>query len=77
MLYHSDGPAALDVAERLRKKVEQCRVRHGDEVLHVTISVGVATFPNKAIDDSKTLIECADKALYRAKDNGRNRVEVY
>ncbi|MDY6952068.1 MAG: diguanylate cyclase [Thermodesulfobacteriota bacterium] len=77
VLYHSDGPAALDAAERLRQAVEQCTVGAGDKVLHVTISVGVATFPNEAIHDSKTLIECADKALYRAKDNGRNRVEVY
>ncbi|MDY6990144.1 MAG: diguanylate cyclase, partial [Thermodesulfobacteriota bacterium] len=77
VLYHSDGPAALDVADRLRQAVEQCEVRDGDKVLHVTISVGVATFPNEAIEDSKTLIECADKALYRAKDSGRNRVEVY
>jgi len=77
VLYHSDGPAALDVAERLRQAVEQCKVRDGDKVLHVTISVGVATFPSEAINDSQTLIECADKALYRAKDSGRNRVEVY
>lgn len=77
VLYHSDEPGALDVAQRLRQAVEQCEVRRGDKVLHVTISVGVATFPNKAIHDSKTLIECADKALYRAKDSGRNRVEVY
>jgi len=77
VLYHSDEPAALDVAQRLRQAVQQCEVRRGDKVLHVTISVGVATFPNEAIHDSKTLIECADKALYRAKDSGRNRVEVY
>jgi diguanylate cyclase (GGDEF)-like protein len=77
VLYHSDEPAALDVAERLRQAVEQCEIRHGDTLLHVTISIGVATIPNEAIRDSKALIECADKALYRAKDNGRNRVEVY
>jgi two-component system cell cycle response regulator len=77
VLYHSNGPAALDVAQRLRHSVEGCEVRDEDKVLHVTISVGVATFPHEAIGDSKALIESADKALYRAKKNGRNRVEIF
>jgi len=77
VLYHTDGSGAYDVAERLRQMVEDCEVHDKGNVLHVTISVGVATFPHEAIDDSKELIECADKALYRAKENGRNRVEAY
>ena len=77
ILYHTDGPSAYEVAERLRRMVEDCEVHDKGNVLHVTISVGVATFPHEAIEDSKKLIECADKALYRAKENGRNRVEVY
>ncbi len=77
ILYHSDGSGAYDVAERLRQMVEDYEVHDKGNVLHVTISIGVATFPHKAIQDSKELIECADKALYRAKENGRNRVEAY
>ena len=77
ILYHTDGPSAYEVAERLRRMVEDCEVHDKGNVLHVTISVGVATFPHEAIDNSKELIECADKALYRAKENGRNRVEAY
>lgn len=77
ILYHTDGSGAYDVAERLRQMVEDCEVHDKGNVLHVTISVGVATFPHEAIDDSKELIECADKALYKAKENGRNRVEAY
>lgn len=42
----------------------------------LTMSFGVAAFPDDA-DDPKRLMEMADKALYRAKKNGRNRVEVY
>jgi len=77
VLYHTDGSTAVDVAQRLRQMVENCEVRDNDKVLRVTISVGVATFPHEEISDSKRLIECADKALYRAKENGRNRVEFY
>jgi len=77
VLYHTDGPAALYVAERLRQAVEGCEVDAEGKVLNVTISLGVATFPHEQIHDSKELIECADKALYQAKENGRNRVEVF
>jgi diguanylate cyclase (GGDEF)-like protein len=77
VLYHADGPAAYQVAERLRQMVESHEVHDKGNVLHVTISVGIATFPSGQIRDSKELIECADKALYKAKENGRNRVEIF
>jgi len=77
ILYHTDGPAASHVAERLRQTVEAHEVDDKGNVLHITISLGIATFPSEQISDSKELIECADKALYQAKENGRNRVEVY
>jgi len=77
VLYHTDGPAALQVAERLRQMVEHCDVRDRDNVLHVTISLGIATFPHQQIRYYKQIVECADKALYKAKRNGRNRVEGY
>jgi len=46
-------------------------------VLHVTISLGIATFPHEQISNHKQLVECADKALYKAKENGRNRVKSW
>lgn len=77
VMYHTDQKAALEAAERLRRRVESHEVKDNDNVLHVTISVGVATFPNENIHDAKELIEFADQALYKAKENGRNRVEAY
>ncbi len=77
VLYYTDGPAAVQVAERLRHMVEHCDVRDKDNVLHVTISLGVATFPHEQIRNHKQLVEYADKALYKAKENGRNRVESW
>ena len=43
---------------------------------HVTASLGIAAFPDDAHDATR-LIRCADRALYRAKANGRNRVEFF
>ena len=42
----------------------------------ITISAGVATFPAPNIDSVDSLFRQADEALYRAKQNGRNRVET-
>jgi diguanylate cyclase (GGDEF)-like protein len=77
LMYHTAPKEALMVAERLRKAVEQHKFQADDLVLTVNISVGVASFPHPEIADAKTLIECADKALYRAKEEGRNRVVVF
>jgi diguanylate cyclase (GGDEF)-like protein len=57
--------------------VESQEVNDNGNVLRVTISLGVATFPHEKILDAKELIEYADQALYKAKENGRNRVEAF
>jgi len=77
LLYHTVGGEAFRAAERLRRTVEQHPFQHKDLVLQVTISIGVASFPHSDISDARTLIECADKALYRAKGEGRNRVILF
>lgn len=62
-------------AERLRRLVEALAVDVGDgPPLHVTVSVGVATYPELAVTTPSQLVEAADQALYRAKHAGRNRV---
>jgi diguanylate cyclase (GGDEF)-like protein len=63
-------------AEELRKQVERLRVRYQDKPLGpVTVSIGVAAFPGHG-STPEALIEAADQAAFRAKRNGRNRVEV-
>lgn len=76
ILYYTTPEGALDVAERLCRVVRDYEFDKGGELLHITISAGVATFPHATIHEPRKLIECADKALYKAKQNGRNRVEV-
>ena len=56
------------MAEKLRKAVE-----HLQTLVPVTVSLGVATYPDDA-PDGVSLIQAADKALYRAKRSGRNQV---
>lgn len=61
---------AAIVAERLRERIENMEV---PGIGHITASFGVSTFPLHATSRS-TLIVTADRALYQAKDTGRNRV---
>ncbi len=65
-------------AERLRRAVEERpAVLDSGEKVRVTISVGAAALDAiDAPDAGKRLIQIADAALYRAKENGRNRVEI-
>ncbi|MEL6477310.1 MAG: diguanylate cyclase [Pseudomonadota bacterium] len=60
-------------AEALRKAIEKRRVRYGNQMLGVTISSGVATYPTDG-EDLQDLIKRADQALYAAKEGGRNKV---
>jgi diguanylate cyclase (GGDEF)-like protein len=62
------------VAERVRTAIADISVLGGDSA--VTASFGVAVFPEDAPDAAR-LVRNADRALYRAKANGRNRVEMF
>jgi len=66
--------SALDRAEILRKEIGDLTVRfRGEALRQVTISVGLAMYPENA-SDSEDLLRNADRALYAAKRRGRNRV---
>ncbi|MBF0494455.1 MAG: diguanylate cyclase [Candidatus Omnitrophica bacterium] len=75
ILPETDLAIAKSVAERIRQKVEAEEIPSKSGKLKVTISLGVSAYPQHGTDP-KALIEAADKALYRAKEAGRNRVEV-
>jgi diguanylate cyclase (GGDEF)-like protein len=62
------------LGERLRSSVESAVFEYEGQRLPVTISVGVAAFPDSRVENGSQLIGCADEALYEAKRCGRNRV---
>jgi two-component system cell cycle response regulator len=67
---------AAKVAERIRKAIEMNPFNIDKTEFRVTVSLGVAHYPSPGVDSIETLIKTADIALYRAKSNGRNRVET-
>lgn len=73
LLPTTDIGGAIVVAERLRKEIEQCEVRTANNTIKFTTSIGVAGTGSKTVEVEK-LIRRADKALYEAKREGRNRV---
>lgn len=75
LLPDTDATGAWVVAERLRMHVEQLQVPHEGSRCHsvVTLSLGTATSSPAADRSSETLIAAADVALFRAKQEGRNR----
>jgi len=64
---------ALQRAEALRASVEAMEFHVDDQLLNLTISIGVATYPTHSAELQR-VIEAADAALYRAKAGGRNQV---
>ncbi|MBX3209396.1 MAG: diguanylate cyclase [Labilithrix sp.] len=78
LLRATPGPAARVVANRLRAEVAAKGIPLGakDELRHVTLSGGVSAADERNGYDVDNIVDRADKALYRAKRGGRNRVEM-
>ncbi len=77
VLPETDLKGAAVAAERLRRQVEAERINLNGKEIGVTISLGVAAYenPGKKIKKSD-IIDLADKALYKSKTSGRNRVTL-
>lgn len=72
-LPEADGAGAMQVSERIRGNIEACHFTLEGKVARATISIGVSLFPAHG-RDLRTLVARADRALYRAKEEGRNRI---
>ena len=74
------GPdGAKILAERMRQTVEELCIPHQQSKVSkcVTLSLGVASVVPERGESAEKLVEMADKALYKAKQSGRNRVELF
>ena len=77
ILPHTDAAMATRVAERIRAAVEAFVFLADEAPTRMTVSGGVAGYPESAGTDSvDALVRAADKALYEAKGDGRNRIVI-
>ncbi len=74
VLSNTDEEGALKLAERIRSTIERLCCSYGETSLGVTVSLGVACCADG--DTDRSLFQRADEALLRAKNSGRNRVEI-
>lgn len=77
LLPETNQQLALMAAERLRKRIAAAPIRVAGAALSVTISLGVAHFHGQDDMTLEKMLDCADRALYQAKESGRNRVAGY
>jgi len=77
MLMNTNVEGAAVVAEEIRKRVEELRIENEGIKSVITVSLGVASLiPENGMEPDE-LIEAADRALYKAKKDGRNKVVVW
>ncbi|MDP2182080.1 MAG: GGDEF domain-containing protein [Actinomycetota bacterium] len=75
ILPETDGAGVFVVAEKIREAIASHLFADsdGDRSCHITVSLGLATYPHHA-RDKESLLRLADDALYHAKNSGKNRV---
>lgn len=77
LLQNCDLKGAFEVAEKIRKSIENTSISlHNNEDVHCTVSLGIAQFKEEDKDNLENTLSRADKALYEAKNNGRNKTIV-
>ncbi|TFI75375.1 GGDEF domain-containing protein [Carnobacterium divergens] len=78
ILTKKNGTESVRIAEKLREKVEETHFYYDNQLIHVTVSVGVTSLVKGLRSEitSNGFLELADEALYHSKHNGRNRVFI-
>jgi two-component system cell cycle response regulator len=76
MMPETELDDALTFAEKIRMLIEKTPFETTAGTIHATVSIGVASVPHTRIHSAKEVVVAADKALYRAKKNGRNQVQA-
>lgn len=74
ILHGASCQNAFNICERIRHQVKDTIFQENNQVIQVTVSVGLAAYPDQVAGDEVELIHKADQALYQAKDGGRDQV---
>lgn len=74
ILHGASSTNARNVCERIRHQVKDTFFKEGSQQIQLTVSIGIAAYPEQQAGDEMALIHMADQALYYAKEGGRNRV---
>lgn len=76
LLPGTSDATAWELAERIRQAIERTPLNHHGDAIPITVSIGLTTGPLTG-DNIESLMQCADKVMYRAKNAGRNRSFTY
>jgi two-component system, cell cycle response regulator len=71
------GSDLLKIGERIRRGIETLIISEADISINITISLGGVSWPEMDVQSEEELVRHADEALYKAKESGRNKVEMY
>jgi diguanylate cyclase (GGDEF)-like protein len=74
LLPETDRERATRIAEKLRKEIESTEILCDGKHITITVSIGVAAYPENNVSDPMLLVQAADMAMYKAKQTGRNKV---
>ncbi len=74
LVYNSEQVDLRVMGEKILQSVAECRVAYKGQALQMTVSMGIATWQGDGFDQT---VSRADKAMYQAKESGRNRLVVY
>lgn len=77
ILPDTDANGAMTIAEALRKNIEKQSCSYNDIEISLTISSGIFTYLQQKDVNPEQIFTRADKALYDAKNNGRNQIKIY
>jgi diguanylate cyclase (GGDEF)-like protein len=77
ILPNTNRKAAKDIAEGIRKAIESERINKEGQLIKITVSIGVASYQKAHGNKALLLFEDADKALYQAKEQGRNQTVCF
>ena len=76
IIINATAETSLSTTQRIRNSIADFKFREGNIGARVTVSIGVAEYPRGG-QDVKSLIRCADEAMYRVKRHGGNAVLSY